>query len=258
MRVFAISDLHVDYEDNLKWIYNISSYDFTGDILVVAGDISDSLSLLERALSNFVRRFKVVLFVPGNHELWISRDKGIKTSLDKYTHIRSVVEASGAQQSAFRADGLCILPLLSWYDYSFGQPTQRLLDVWMDFRTCQWPTGFQMDDVATHFEQWNYFPELGDEEFVITFSHFLPRIDVLPKFIPDALKVLNPILGATRIERQIRKLNSKIHIYGHSHVNQHTHIEGITYVNNALGYPHETRITSKRLRCVYTVGDENC
>lgn len=251
MRIFAISDLHVDYEDNAKWISNISTYDFKEDILIIAGDISDSLSSIEWALSNVVRRFKVVLFAPGNHELWCFRDKGIKSSLDKYIHVRSVVEASGALQSAYRTEGLCILPLVSWYDYSFGQPTQRLLDIWMDYLTCQWPAGYQMDDIATHLEQWNFFPELDKNEFCITFSHFLPRIDVLPEFIPNSLKILNPILGATRIECQLRKLNSKIHIYGHSHINQHTRIDDVIYVNNALGYPHETRITSKRLRCVH-------
>ena len=42
-----------------------------------------------------------------------------------------------------------------------------------------------------------------------------------------------------------------MHIYGHSHVNRCVTIEGVTYVNNAFAYPHELRIASKQLLCVY-------
>ena len=251
MRVFAISDLHVDYEDNANWVRNLPCSEFTKDILIVAGDISDSLKLLDWTLTTLAARFKTVLFVPGNHDLWQHRDKGISSSLDKFEHVRSVATGAGASMSAFRTDGLCILPLLSWYDYSFGQPSDELLQVWMDYRACRWPEHYSMDDVSAYFERQNLPHEAVEGEFVITFSHFLPRIDVLPAFIPVSRRMLDPILGAARIDRQIRKLNSAIHIYGHSHVNWRTRIDGVSYINNALGYPHETMITSKRLVCVH-------
>ena len=198
-----------------------------------------------------VARFKTVLFVPGNHDLWQIRDKSISSSLVKFEHVRSVATEAGASMSAFRTDGLCILPLLSWYDYSFGRPSDELLRVWMDYRACRWPEQYRMDDVAAYFERQNLQPERVAGEFVITFSHFLPRIDVLPAFIPAKARLLDPVLGAARIDRQIRKLNSAIHIYGHSHINCRTQIDGVTYINNAFGYPYETSITSKRLVCVH-------
>jgi Icc-related predicted phosphoesterase len=40
MRVFAISDLHVDYADNAKWVAGLSTSQYLDDILVVAGDVS--------------------------------------------------------------------------------------------------------------------------------------------------------------------------------------------------------------------------
>jgi hypothetical protein len=40
-------------------------------------------------------------------------------------------------------------------------------------------------------------------------------------------------------------------VYGHSHVNRDVAIDGVTYINNAFGYPRETRITAKALRCVH-------
>jgi Icc-related predicted phosphoesterase len=86
---------------------------------------------------------------------------------------------------------------------------------------------------------------------VVTFSHFLPRIDVMPSYIPRHRRMLYPILGSDRLERQLRLFKPSIHVYGHSHVNREVEIEGVTYINNAFGYPEETRITAKRLLCIH-------
>ena len=40
MRVFALSDIHVDYLENLNWILQLSADEYQQDILVLAGDVS--------------------------------------------------------------------------------------------------------------------------------------------------------------------------------------------------------------------------
>jgi predicted phosphodiesterase len=75
----------------------------------------------------------------------------------------------------------------------------------------------------------------------------------MPSFIPPAKRLPYPVLGSSLIERQIRKLNSDIHIYGHSHVNNRVRKDNTLYINNAFGYPHEVRITSKQLLCVFDI-----
>jgi predicted phosphodiesterase len=55
------------------------------------------------------------------------------------------------------------------------------------------------------------------------------------------------------LDTQLRQLGSTLHIYGHSHVNRRIDIDGITYINNAFGYPQETRITAKQLLCIHTM-----
>jgi predicted phosphodiesterase len=73
----------------------------------------------------------------------------------------------------------------------------------------------------------------------------------MPSFIPERKRLVFPVLGTSLLEKQIREIGSDMHIYGHSHVNRQAMLDGITYVNNAFGYPHESRITSKKLLCVY-------
>jgi hypothetical protein len=82
---------------------------------------------------------------------------------------------------------------------------------------------------------------------VITFSHFLPRIDLVPSYVSSRHRLLDPVLGSTRLEQQLRQLGSSIHVYGHSHINRRVNLGGVTYLNNALGYPGEERITKRQL-----------
>lgn len=251
MRVFALSDIHVDYEANARWIANLSIAEYRDDVLILAGDVTDKRRLLEWCLSALANRFKKVLFVPGNHDLWVRDEDREINSLQKFEEVCAVVEGSGASMQAFRGQGVSIIPLLAWYDYSFGEPSEKLRAVWMDYRACRWPKGFTEKDVTAHFAALNDKQVGSANATVITFSHFLPRRDLLPGFSPSADRLLYPVLGSTRLERQLRKLNSKIHVYGHSHVNRHVKIDGVSYINNAFGYPRETRIASKRLMLIH-------
>jgi predicted phosphodiesterase len=251
VRIFALSDIHIDYDANAKWIANLSTAEYQDDALILAGDVSDSRRLLEWCLGELAKRFKKVLFVPGNHDLWVIREDREMNSLQKFDDVCAAVESSGASMQAFRDRGLSIIPLLAWYDYSFGEPSEKLRSMWMDYRACRWPGGYTEEDVAAHFAAFNDKQVSVAGATVITYSHFLPRIDLMPEFIPCAHKLLYPILGSTRLEGQLRRLNSSIHVYGHSHVNRHVKIDGVSYINNAFGYPSETWTTSKSLMLIH-------
>ena len=250
MRIFALSDIHIDYDANAKWIANLSVAEYQDDALILAGDVTDSRRLLEWCLSALAKRFKKVLFTPGNHDLWVIREDHEMNSLRKFDDVRAIVESSGASMQSFRERGVEIIPLLGWYDYSFGEPSEELRSMWMDYRACRWPSGYTEEDVAAHFAAFNDKQVSVAGATVITYSHFLPRIDLMPEFIPRAHKLLYPILGSTRLESQLRRLNSSIHVYGHSHVNRHVKIDGVSYINNAFGYPNETWVTSKSLTLI--------
>jgi predicted phosphodiesterase len=251
MRVFALSDLHIDYEVNAKWVADLSVAEYQDDVLILAGDVTDSWRLLDWCLSALVRRFKKLLFVPGNHDLWVIREDREMDSWQKFDDVRVVAESSGASMEAFRENGTSIIPLLAWYDYSFGEPSEKLRAVWRDYRACRWPRGYTERDVAARFASFNENHDSAAGDTVITYSHFLPRIDLMPEFVAHSNRLLYPVLGCAQLENQLRRLNSNIHVYGHSHVNRQVQIDGVSYINNAFGYPKETRITSKRLMLIH-------
>jgi predicted phosphodiesterase len=251
VRVFALSDIHVDFEVNARWIANLSAGEYRDDVLILAGDVTDTLQLLDWCLASLSARFRKVLFVPGNHDLWVARDGPDKDSLTKFAEVRAVAESAGASMRPYSAEGVSIVPILGWYDYSFGEPGDALKATWMDYRACRWPAGFEAREIATHFQALNETPAPTGADTVITFSHFLPRIDVMPPCLSADSTLPYPVLGSTQLERQLLELRSSIHVYGHSHINRGIEIDGVAYVNNAFGYPNETLIAAKQLLCIH-------
>lgn len=253
MRVFTISDIHVDFAENLYWLNNLSCNDYLNDILILAGDITDTLPLFEKTLRKLRKRFSEVLFIPGNHDLWV-RSSNIKNSLEKLQLIQTIAADCGIRMEPLHPSYcVSIIPLFGWYDYSFGYPSRKLLASWIDYTACKWPENYDEKSITQHFISMNepFVNKSNTNRFIISFSHFLPRIDVMPIYIPPDKRFLYPVLGTTLLERQISKLGSDIHIYGHSHVNNQVMIDNTLYINNAFGYPYETRITGKKLKCIF-------
>lgn len=251
MRIFAVSDLHIDYDENRKWLFNLSDHRFKKDILILGGDITHNEPLMVEALSFLSRIFYKVIFVPGNHDVWVRQDDGLD-SLEKFYHILSLCRDIGVVTQPFLTESLLIVPLFAWYDYSFGRPAEKLLSAWRDFYTCSWPDSLDPEKLTDFFLELNEPNLKASKRFTITVSHFLPTLDLLSRFnIPVHKRYIFPVLGAEKLNHQIKKLRSMIHVFGHSHINQN-HVMGETrYINNAFGYPYETAFTKKALICIH-------
>ena len=65
-RIFAISDIHVDVQENLCLVESWSASDYKNDVLIVAGDVTDNTSLLKTVLKSLAEKFCKVCYVPGN------------------------------------------------------------------------------------------------------------------------------------------------------------------------------------------------
>lgn len=251
MKVWATSDLHVDYQENWDWFMQLSEIEYQEDILILAGDVIPNIKRVAVLLESLVRKFFKVLFVPGNHDVWLTKGEEIN-SLEKFHQLLVLAENLGVQTTPFVSPELSIVPIFSWYDYSFGKPSLTIQRAWVDFKACKWT----MEEEALT----NYFLELNEphlnptSEAIISFSHFVPSVDLIPSRVPKVVKALLPVFGSNKIETQLQKLGTDLHIYGHSHLNRSIKKDGIWYLNNAFGYPHEAHICRKVLMSVYENG----
>lgn len=259
MRIFAISDVHADYPQNMALVQALSAGDHRRDTLLVAGDVTDDLARLARVFRVFRERFAHVFFVPGNHELWVRRGEPGDSVAKFETIIRLCADfdvcTTPANVKSDSADpGAWVVPLFSWYVkpeqgpeslYVPKEGADPSLSMWADEVLTRWPEPLS---VADYFLDMNE-PHLGREYDapVVSFSHFLPRREVMfgaqaarpPRAGRAGRFNFSRVAGSTRIETQLRALGSVVHVHGHQHRNRDRFIDGVRYVSNCLGYPPE-------------------
>lgn len=268
MRIFAISDIHIDFEENERWLSGLSTVDYLDDVLILAGDICHDTNRLKKTLINLNNQFAYLFFVPGNHDLWI-RDRDWKNSLEKFENIKQFCQANEIYQSSLRLKNnvnqniACIVPLLSWYTtpeqgddslYLQKPGEDQTNRMWADNYYTSWPGSNGEFIPSSHFAALNE-PRLNQtfDGNVISLSHFVPRQEAMfsSNRVPDPEMIKkydrNPpfnfsrVAGSTKIERQIRKIGSEVHVYGHQHINRDREIDGVRYVSHCLGYPKERK-----------------
>jgi len=251
MRIWASSDIHIDYAENREWMHGLSNHDYKDDVLILAGDVSHKQALIRETFAALAQKFKQVFYVPGNHELWVRHEDGID-SIAKFSLLLDMAEECGVKTQVSTLGGITFVPLFSWYDYSFGQPSRKLLDAWMDFRCCVWPSGIEPCDYFLGLNLPRLDTALSKklEGPIISFSHFLPRIDLMPDRIPQEKRFIYPVLGSVRLDKQLRHIQPAVHVYGHSHVNRDVVLDSTRYINCAYAYPSETRISAKQLKLI--------
>lgn len=260
MQLFAISDLHVDYPPNMTWLRSLEGSRHRRDAIIVAGDVTDDMGRLETVFQILRGSFAHVFFVPGNHELWVRRG-GWGDSLRKFEAIAELCRACGVvtKPKKLEADGrsVWIVPLLSWYTEPEEGPTSLFvpkpgedpsLELWSDKYFVRWPRSWNGSSAASRFLDMNA-PVLARsfDAPVISFSHFLPRRELLfgPHIHLDRERDPHPqfnfsrVAGCSALDRQIRTFPSRLHVYGHQHRNRDVVIEGVRYLSNCRGYPRE-------------------
>ena len=238
MRIFVTSDLHADFKENWELLENLDSIRHQGDALIVAGDVGHRLETIRATLGLLRSKFQRVFYMPGNHELWVRTEA--QDSIEKFNQVLDLCDELDVETRPARVGSYHIVPLFSWYDDSLdtGEPADpEELEGWGDFAFCTWPAG--LGKVCDHFIEMNRSRVRAYDGPVISFSHFLPRRDLLPETNFLRFKGLPKVAGSDSLERQIRELGSQIHAFGHSHINCDRVIEGIRYVQNAVLYPKE-------------------
>lgn len=250
MRLFATSDLHTDYKDNFRWLEELSATDYRDDALIVAGDISDRLETIRETLLLLRGKFRRLLFTPGNHELWVRA--AAYDSIEKLQRVLNLCEELDVVTTPLQLQNLWVVPLFSWYDGIFDAETrdQRTArQKWADFHLCKWPEA--VVPLADYFLRLNQ-PHLKTYDApVVTFSHFIPRADLLPPPQYMRFSWLPSVSVCAELDNQIRKLKSSVHVCGHTHTTFDRTIDGVRYVQNAVRYPKERTAASFPIKLIW-------
>eukprot|EP00884_Botryococcus_braunii_P009223 jgi/Botrbrau1/18301/Bobra.0179s0030.1 len=259
MRIWAVSDIHTDYKENLDWCQELDQTEYKDDVLILAGDVTDNVEKFRRTLESLKSAFKHVFFVPGNHDLWVREpEKQSYDSLGKMDVLNRICAELGVETKPRQVDGVWIVPILSWYHASFDQEPDiagalKIEKIMVDFRLCRWPEAVQSGRdtaVAEYFDCLNepilsHLAEMREgvdhPEPLISFSHYLPLQGLLPEkrmlYQPNLAKAV----GSDFLFRRIQELRPLAHVFGHTHFAWDTNIQGVRYLQWPLAYPRERR-----------------
>ncbi|KAH8057510.1 calcineurin-like phosphoesterase [Aureococcus anophagefferens] len=215
-RLWCVSDLHLDCPGNEGWLGTLEPR--PDDALIVAGDAAVRLDALRAALETLARLYKHVVFVPGNHELWLTNASG---SLDTAAHADSV------------AKFFAILELCDE------------LGVWTHAVTFNGGLFFlQLNKPALAYaeQRRDALEREGNRLDVVAVSHFLP----LPELFPGPL-LLKAVMGCAGLQKQIDKVDCvRVAVAGHSHINFDQDIDDVRYVQ--LGHAERDDTGARKAR----------
>lgn len=254
MKLYAISDLHLNYRENRAALETLAPH--PDDWLILAGDIGTSLRHLDLALRKLTRVFARVLWVPGNHELW-SLDNDDPRGESKY---QSLVDRCRDYAVLTPEDpfvlwegegGPCLIaPLFLLYDYSFrphAVPADKAIAWAMQ-------SGILCADEhylhpAPHASRSEWCAErcIAAEEKLTAASGSHPLVLINHFPLKKALVRLPRIprfsiwCGTERTDDWDRRFQAKVVVSGHLHIRTTDWIEGVRFEEVSMGYPTQWR-----------------
>ena len=253
MRLYAVGDLHLGLERNRQLLVAVRSR--PDDWLILAGDTGETAAHLRLALDHLVPRFRQVVWVPGNHDLWsTSQAPGAPHGLAKYEGLVALCRSYGVltpEDEYAVADlggrRLRIAPLFLLYDYSFRPPEVPLAEAVAWAREA----GIDCADEAL----------LSPAPFRsrIAWCHArhavtLARLEAAPAMptvlvnhfpLHPALAVLQRIprfsiwCGTTLTADWHLRFGTEVVVYGHLHIRRSTWLDGVRCEEVSLGYPRQ-------------------
>lgn len=257
MKLYAISDLHLFYEENRLALEALPAY--PEDWLIVAGDIGETLALHRYAFAHLTRRFARVIWVPGNHDLWTfpsaSPAEEQARGEEKYRLLIALCREYGVltpedPYAVWPGEGppALLAPLFLLYDYSFRPANILLKDAlaWAEETNV-----LCTDEALLHFDPYSsridwchtrctlteqrLQKEIADQP-VILINHFpLRQAHVRLKRIPR----FSLWCGTQRTDDWHTRFSTVAVVYGHLHMRVTEYQDDVRFEEVSLGYPRQ-------------------
>jgi predicted phosphodiesterase len=273
VKLLAISDLHLSSSANIQALTEMPA--FSRDWLVVAGDIAENPDRFREGLELLRDRFALVIWAPGNHDLWTVPGPNGKGA-QKYDALVEIARTSGVvtpedPYPVWPGNGepCVICPTFLLYDYSFRPDDIPLEAVVAWAREQRSVCGDEMLlDPAPFASRADWcrhrcretelrLEALGRHVPKIIVNHYPLRRDLV--HIPRIPR-FSPWCGTTLTEDWHLRFNVRVAVSGHLHVRRTEWRDGTRFEEVSLGYPHqwdEHRGIAPYLREIWPPPSEN-
>jgi predicted phosphodiesterase len=256
VKLFAVSDLHLANRPNCQALETLPAH--PGDWLILAGDIGEIDEHLKFALYILTRRFRRVIWVPGNHDLWtlpahpsrlrgearyrhqvsICRDFGVLTPEDPYETWHDEKEDRD----------YLLVPMFLLYDYSFRPehiPVEKAVDWAAESGVVCTDEELLHPDPFESIPAWcarrceyteNRLKNIPATASIILINHFplLEDMAYLPRFPRFSVWC-----GTKRAVDWHTRYPVSVVVYGHMHMRSTQYRDGVRFEEVSMGYPRD-------------------
>jgi predicted phosphodiesterase len=232
MKLQIMSDLHLEMHADLGAAF-VRALDPAGvDVLVLAGDITSAsrFEILADAFAPLARKYRHVLYVPGNHEYYKASPGEVAQNLARLSQALPGVVVPDNRVAVI--EGQRFLCGTMWFRHDPAAAKLR---------------GFMTDfAIIRDFEPWVYEQNAAFERALetdlapgdVVLTHHLPGPEsVWPAFEGSPLNAF----FVCDMTRYIRERQPKLWIHGHTHTRCDYRLGETRVVANPLGYPREVR-----------------
>jgi 3',5'-cyclic AMP phosphodiesterase CpdA len=254
MRLWAISDLHVGYDENRRAVAALPAH--PEDWLIIAGDTGETPAHLDFVLRTLQPRFAQLIWTPGNHDLWTPRTlPSGQRGVAHYERLVRLCRSYGVltpedPYARWPGDGptRAVVPVFTLFDYSFrpaSVPREQAIAWAAQTGVRSNDEDLLAPDPYPRCDEWcaarveateARLAALPADVKLIVAMHFPPRADlaVLPR-IPR----FSIWCGTTRTGDWHRRFNIEAVTYGHLHLRSSRQMDGVRFEEVSLGYPKQ-------------------
>ncbi len=255
MKLYAISDLHLANKLNFQALEALPAH--LDDWLILAGDNGELEEHLKVAIFLLKRRFKRLIWVPGNHDLWtlpsqanpirgearyhnlvdICRQNDVLTPEDPF----ETILVAGQQY--------LVAPMFLLYDYSFRPihiPAEKAVDWAAESGVVCTDEELLFPDPYLSRAKWceqrcNYTEDRLKQEAtrnlpMILINHFPLRSEMAQLYQFPRFSLW---CGTQRTEDWHIRFPVSVVVYGHMHIRSTRFQDGVRFEEVSLGYPRD-------------------
>jgi 3',5'-cyclic AMP phosphodiesterase CpdA len=254
MRLWAISDLHVGFQENRRAVQALPA--MPDDWLIIAGDTGESPAHLDFVLRTLGPRFAQIIWTVGNHDLWTPQTRADDERGEAhYQRLVRLCRTHGVltpddPYPIWPGDGprTAIVSVFTLYDYSF-RPAHVPLE-----KAVAWAAEAGVrcaDEELLHPHPHDSRPawchalvastevrlrEIPADVRLIVVSHWPLRAEdaVLPR-IPR----FSIWCGTRATSDWHRRFSIEAVVYGHLHLRSSREADGVRFEEVSFGYPRQ-------------------
>jgi 3',5'-cyclic AMP phosphodiesterase CpdA len=254
VNLWAISDLHVGYEENRRAVEALEPHE--DDWLIIAGDTGETPAHLDYVLKTLAPRFAQVVWTVGNHDLWTPASlPSERRGVAHYERLVRLCRSYGVLTpedpfAVWPGEGprTAIVPTFVLYDYSF-RPDNVSED---DAVAWAAETGVRCADedllspsphrtrqawCAARLEYTRArLNEIPADTRIILINHWPLRYE---HGEPPRIPRFSVWCGTRATEDWHRLYAVETVVYGHLHMRSTRHRDGVTFEEVSLGYPRQ-------------------